>query len=102
MNLHHQVINNTKEEAKVLAMKIAEHDGDFNGDNGEEYLWEKAKGFESNAAYAWSEAEKEPTPAKMLGKFFAIWLSDDSYYTYCDWSFIQDNNKLSVALVWNT
>lgn len=98
----HKIAENTEESAMELAMDIAEHDADFNGDNGEEYLWEKAESFDSNADYAWSIAKAESTPKKMLEKFFALWLSEDSYYTDYDWSIIEVENKLSVALYYAT
>ena len=40
--LHHyyEIINNTKEDAANMLMCLADIDNDFNGENGDEYLWE--------------------------------------------------------------
>ena len=98
VTLIHEITENTKEGAKALAMSFAGYDADFCGENGDEYLWVEAKGFESNAEYAWSVAENEANPEEMLKKFFALWLVGDHYYYEYDWSFIQIGDKLSVAL----
>ena len=98
LTLIHEIAENTKEGARALAMNFAGNDADFCGENGDEYLWVEAKGFESNAEYAWSVAENEATPTEMLKKFFALWLVGDSYYSNYDWNIIEDGDKLSVAL----
>lgn len=74
------VIENTREGAEDFAMDIAKCDADFIGDNGNEYLWEDASEFETNAEYAWSIAEKEDTVPEMLEKFVDVWMETDSYY----------------------
>ena len=56
------VTPNTKEDAAELLLHLADCDCDFNGENGAEYLWEDAEGFESNAKYCLSIAEQEKTP----------------------------------------
>ncbi len=100
LTLLHQITENTKEGAITLAFDFATHDADLCGENGPEYLWKEAEGFECNADYVWSIAEKEATPKEMLEKFFSVWLSSDSYYIHYDYSVVLNENKLSAAVVW--
>ena len=67
-------------------MSLAEWDNDFNGFNGDEYLWEIAEGYESNAEYLFDTLHKKyPTDDKQLiYEFLCGWLDDDSYYR--DWT----------------
>ena len=60
------IIANTKEGAKLFLSIASQCDNDFNGENGPEYLWEDAEGFENNFDYCWSIAEKEKRPRQKL------------------------------------
>ena len=52
--------DNSKESMKTALLELAEFDSDFNGDNGDEYLWDEAKeaGYENNAKYVTDEVLK--------------------------------------------
>jgi hypothetical protein len=98
LTILHDITTNTKDGAMELAMDFATRDADFCGENGPGYLWKEAEGFECNAEYAWSVAEKEATPQEMLEKFFSIWLDSDAHYTDYESNVIVYGDKLSVAL----
>ena len=90
--------------------QLATHDEDFNGNNGEEYLWEvaKEKGFENNADYLTDKVLKgitkdEPLTCqqvqKLIDEFLSEWTQHDIYYDGVDFDFIDKNNVLFVAVV---
>lgn len=102
--LHHyyEVMANTKEEVAKTLMCLANNDCDFNGDNGDEYLWEEAEGLESNAEYCLSIAEKEKTPREMIEKFISLWMGRDYYYQDYDLGILVQDNKLFLSLAYMT
>lgn len=62
------------------------NDNDFNGENGEEYLWEEAKALEckSNREYLLKvlQDEKEfPDDETVIATYFRRWLGGDGYYS---------------------
>lgn len=103
-NLEHvtDIIANTKEGVHLFVFWAALRDNDFNGENGPEYLWEAAKGFESNADYCWSIAEKESTPQAMIERFIVLWMDNDSYYTDYNLQVSQYEQILFVSLAYTT
>lgn len=97
----YEIMTNTKNGvANALMNSFADCDCDFNGANGPEYLWEEAKGFESNAAYCLSIAVKEATPAEVVRKFVSLWMEKDSYYSDYDLGVLEEGNKLFVSLAY--
>ena len=92
------IISNTTEGAKLFLFDAAYYDSDFNGDNGYEYLWEDAEGFETNADYCWSIAEKEKTPRLMIEKFISLWMGKDNYYVDYSVEILQHEEMLFVSL----
>ncbi len=96
------IIANTKAGAKLFLFQTANYDSDFNGDNGYEYLWEDAEGFETNADYCWSIAEKEKTPRLMIEKFISLWMGKDSYYVDYSIEVLQHEEILFVSLAFAT
>ncbi len=96
------IIANTKESAKLFVFTAANYDSDFNGDNGYEYLWENAEGFESNAEYCWSIAEKEATPRAMIQKFVVLWMDRDPFYRDYSIDILQHEEILFVSLAFVT
>ncbi len=96
------IIANTREGAKLFLFQTANYDSDFNGDNGYEYLWEDAEGFETNADYCWSIAEKEKTPRLMIEKFISLWMGKDSYYVDYSVEILQHEEILFVSLAFVT
>jgi hypothetical protein len=83
-------------------MDLANCDNDFNGENGDEYLWEEAEGFESNAEYCLSIAEQEPTPREMVEKFISMWMSRDYYYEDYDLGVLVRDGNLFISLAYTT
>lgn len=66
-------------------LELAELDDDFNGKNGEEYLWKPAKeqGYESNAKYLLTAAKKDcENDVEFIENFIHIWMTDDYYIKY--------------------
>lgn len=103
-NLEHyyDVVSNTKEDASTCLMDLALCDNDFNGENGLEYLWEEAEGFESNMDYCLSIAEQEPTPREMVEKFISLWMGRDYYYEDYDIGVLVRDDKLFISLAYTT
>ena len=81
--LTQHVIKDCDFEVIQLARKLAEIDDDFNGKNGDEYLWDISKegGFSSNLEYAISEISKEHDGIIQIKQFVDIWTSNNSQYT---------------------
>ena len=96
------IIANTREGAKLFLFIASQCDEDFNGNNGPEYLWEDAEGFETNADYCWSIAEKEKTPRLMIEKFISLWMGKDSYYADYSVEILQHEEILFVSLAFVT
>lgn len=99
---YYDVMNNTKESVGNTLMYLASQDLDFSGENGEDYLWEDAKlgGFESNAKYALSIAEKENTIQDMIEKFIWLWMGRDSYYQDYDLGIIIKDDNVFISLAY--
>lgn len=83
-------------------MHLADNDMDFCGDNGYEYRWEVAEGFETNAEYALSVAQKEPTIREMITKFVSIWMDHDSYYENYDLSISEFDGIIAISIAFTT
>ncbi len=102
LNHYYNVMQNDKSEVATCLMNLADRDCDFNGNSGLEYLWDEAEGFESNAEYCLSVAEKEPTPREMIEKFIYMWMGRDYYYEDFDIGVIVRDDKLFMSLVYTT
>lgn len=96
------IIANTREGAKLFLSTAALSDNDFNGENGPEYLWEDAEGFENNFDYCWSIAVKEKKPRLMIEKFISLWMGKDSYYVDYSVEILQHEEILFVSLAFVT
>ena len=99
---YYDVVPNTKEGASTCLMDLALCDNDFNGENGLEYLWEEAEGFESNSEYCLSIAEQEPTPRAMVEKFISMWMGRDYYYEDYDIGVLVRDDRLFISLAYTT
>lgn len=102
MKLGHwsNIANNNREDVITALMDIANHDADFNGENGADYLWGRAEGFESNAEYVLSVAENEPTITKMIEKFVSEWLDNDYYYADYDLSIDELDGVIAISIAY--
>lgn len=98
----YEAIPNTKQDVKDCLFGLIMCDNDFNGENGYEYLWEDAYGFESNADYCWSIAEKKPTPREMIEEFIYLWMGRDAYYYDYSLGILERDGKLFVSLAYVT
>ena len=74
-------------------------DNDFNGDNGKDYLWEKAQGYESNRDYLLNRVSVIDNIDAMIYKYFDEWIGSDSYYDSYEYEIITDNNDNITAIV---
>lgn len=102
MQHYYEVMPNNKKQVAGYLMDLADCDCDFNGENGLEYLWEEAEGFESNAEYCLLIAENEPTPREMVEKFISLWMGKDSYYYDYDLGVLVQDDKLFMSLAYVT
>lgn len=97
-------IENINDKQEVLATLSIFDDEDFNGNNGDEYLWEMAQGYESNQEFVLDMLEKSDlTGEQLIYKYFEMWLSNDGYYE--DYDVIVDsfdNNKAVVSVAYET
>lgn len=89
--------------------QLATHDEDFNGNNGEEYLWKSAKeqNYECNADYLIDKVLKDIDEdedldygkvRKLIDTFLFEWTGHDDYYGGVDFDFYDKNNVLFVAV----
>lgn len=97
---YYEVMPNSKEDVSTCLMNLADCDCDFNGENGLEYLWDEAEGFESNAEYCLSIAIKEATPREMAEKFISMWMGRDYYYEDYDLGILVQDGKLFMSLAY--
>lgn len=97
-------IENINDKEEVLTTLSFFDDEDFNGNNGDEYLWEIAQGYESNQEFVLDTLEKSNlTGEQLIYKYFEMWLGNDGYYE--DYDVIVDNfsdNKAVISIVYET
>jgi hypothetical protein len=77
---------------------LSEYDNDFNGENGIDYLWEEANGFESNMEYLVNEVKDIEDDEECVNTFFEEWLNHDKYYDEWNISVIADEKKRVKAI----
>lgn len=94
--------HNNKSDVLSALMWMAQGDADFCGDNGYDYLWESAKGFECNAEYVLSIAEKEPTIRAMIEKFVDMWMGTDGYYADYEVHIEEMDNIIAISVAYIT
>ena len=101
---YYDVTPNTRDGAVGTLSNLIIIDDDFNGNNGSGYLWEEAEaeGFDSNAKYCLSIAEKENTPREMIEKFISLWMGRDYYYQDYDLGILVEDDKLFLSLAYMT
>lgn len=102
MEHYYDVVSNTKEEVAKCLLNLADCDSDFSGDNGPEYLWDDAEGFESNAEYCLSIAETMSTTREMVEKFISLWMGADPYYFSYDIGILVKGDMLFISLAYTT
>lgn len=102
MEHYYEVMSNNKKVVATYLLDLADYDSDFNGANGDEYLWEEAEGFESNAEYCLSVAQNEVGPREMIEKFISMWMGKDPYYYDYDLGVLVYDDKIFMSLAFMT
>lgn len=94
------VRENTKEAVINALVELSDLDADFTGDNGDEYLWNKAKakGFENNRDYVLNEI-KDDNKVSMIDNFFRLWLGNDNYYKDYDYNILLDKESKNIVVI---
>lgn len=91
------------EDVKEALISLCESDCDMNGENGDGYLWDEAKGYNSNAEYLASRVGNEfQTVEDVMNafkNFMNEWMNRDGYYDDYEMDFISDGDELIVAMV---
>lgn len=72
---------------------LSDFDCDFNGENGEGYLWDSAEGFESNMEYLINKVKDIKGDENCVNAFFEEWMGNDSYYGEWNVSVLTDMKK---------
>ena len=72
---------------------LSDFDRDFNGANGDDYLWEEANGFESNMDYLINKVREIKDDEDCINSFFEEWMDNDSYYEKWNVSVLKDTKK---------
>lgn len=76
---------------------ISDFDCDFNGDNGIDYLWEVAEGFESNMDYLLNEVKDIKEDEEVVKRFIEQWMEMDcNYYTEYSYDTITEDGFVTA------
>ena len=104
MEFNSQIIDNTKENVIEYFNNIVnEYDDDFNGNNGEDYLWDIAKddGFKTNIDYCINKVMKQyeidNDIVKAIEDFFKLWFESDSFFDEYDYCVYEYKDKLFIS-----
>ena len=93
----------TPEIGECTNCPFANECDDFNGNNGEDYLWEIAKddGFKTNIDYCINKVMKQyeidNDIVKAIEDFFDIWFKSDGFYDEYDYYVYEYKDKLFVS-----
>ena len=93
-----EAIKGNKESIINALNEIASIDYDFSGENGSEYLWEEAKGYESNMDYVAKTVDGYTSQA-IVYKYLSMWLGRDSYYTSYDYQVLEMSDSDTIIIV---
>ena len=90
------------EDVKEALISLCESDCDMNGENGDDYLWDEAKGYDSNAEYLASRVGNKFQTVKdvinAFKNFMNEWMNRDGYYDDYEMNFISDGDNLIVGM----
>lgn len=101
LNLTTAVVKKNTRQGLLDALKeLANIDADFNGENGEEYLWDNAResGYESNADYLINDIKDIKDDEELINEYIDRWIGGDSYYLQSDLSIMKDDDEKIVAI----
>lgn len=86
------------------------NDEDFNGNNGEEYLWECAEGYDSNMEYVLDELRKKYTEdiiqedvykvIDLVRDYFNEFLGNDGYYKDYEFDVDVEDGDVIIVCAW--
>ena len=101
--IHNAGTYRTREELNDILRETAEEDGDFNGGNGPDYLYDEAKeaGFSSNLEYAIAKHSHIENDVDYVDAFVDTWVTHDNYYEAPD-IIVNDSGDIkfvSIAIV---
>lgn len=99
--LQSEIIDNINDRNNILDVLSRFDDEDFNGNNGDEYLWSVCKSFgcKTNKEFALKCAAEQEKPNFIIGIYFDFWLNTDESYKGFSWDLIEvDNNKHVLTL----
>jgi len=96
-----EAIKDNRESIINALNDIASGDEDFNGNNGENYLWEEAKkqDFKSNMEYVGNTIKDSATQEEIICEYLNNWLGRDSYYENYNWEIVEYPNKDSILII---
>lgn len=95
------LIDKPGRDAILIALsQLADLDSDFNGDNGEDCLWEvsKSNGYECNSDYLLDEVTKNDDDELLVKEFIDRWIDKDSYYTNYCLDIVKDEDEMIKAI----
>jgi hypothetical protein len=97
-----QIIHDSPHEVEFFLWGLSQRDDDFNGNNGEEYLWDIAKeaGFKTNYEYTLAEAKKEADAIKCIQTFLEIWMESDRCYQEYRLNIERKGKKLFISFAY--
>lgn len=110
MNFTHTFIKITDLKNTIEQISnVSLGDLDFIGENGEDYLWEKAKGFKSNLEYTesylldkYKDCNIEKELKNIIKDFLDMWLANDIYYKKFGFSLVKSYDRYSLAVAFTT
>lgn len=96
------VKGNTREDLLNALKELAKIDLDFNGENGEDYLWSTAKesGYKSNMDYLINDIKDIKEDKELIKEYIRRWIEEDTYYGQSEFSIIENKpgNIIAIAL----
>ena len=102
MNLYsglEEVKAGNRESLLNALISLSDFDCDFNGENGLDYLWEEASGFESNMDYLIDKIRGIKDDEDCVNSFFEEWMYNDrNYYEEWNVSVLKDTKKRVKAI----
>lgn len=109
MKLNLQIEKCKQDLDEILSALSCFQDEDFNGNNGEEYLWECAEGFECNQDYVLDLLEKEYknkdiqdvfNVESLCQDYFEHFMGEDCYYNEFTLNVDVEDDNVIIACAW--
>ena len=96
-----QVVGGYRKDLLAALKSIGDDDRDFTGENGEQYLWEKALdgGFSSNREYLLDKVKDIESDTECVKAYFETWKENDGYYKDAEYQVIENRNGYIEVIV---